>query len=194
VDIAIGDLTITQDRMQLMDFTQPYFDSGLRLMINQDRQSRFGTIMKKLYDGGHLHVFMWLGIIILAAFWLLCGVTVVAYVTSSITAVMTVASLNDQIHSSADLNGNSGPVGVVEGSAAEAWSLNSGLPAQTFTDLPAAVHALLRTRSWPSSVITHRWNITTTATPNSPSPKSAPSSNPPASASPHRSAAGSPSR
>jgi polar amino acid transport system substrate-binding protein len=196
VDIAVADITITQARMQRLDFTQPWFNSGLRVMIDQDRQNRLGTVIRNLYKGGHLHVFMWLGLVIIAAvfaltlidrrytedfpkkwseglieslyhvlsvvtsgksshkllfgmygrlvasFWLLCGLAVVAYITSSITAVMTVASLNDQIHSAADLHGN--PVGAVEGTVAEAWCLDAGLQTQGFANLPDAVHALVR--------------------------------------------------
>jgi len=196
VDIAVADITITQERMQRMDFTQPWFNSGLRVMIDQDRQSRLGTVLKNLYAGGHLHILMWLGVIIVAAvvaltaidrkytegfpekwseglieslyhvlsvvtsgksshkllfgmygrlvasFWLICGLAVVAYITSSITAVMTVASLNDQIHSAADLHGN--PVGAVAGTVAEAWCLDAGLQTQGFANLPDAVHALVR--------------------------------------------------
>jgi polar amino acid transport system substrate-binding protein len=196
VDIAVADLSITQERMQRMDFTQPWFNSGLRVMIDQDRQDRFGAVVTGLYRSGHLHIFMWLGIVIIAAvialtvidrrfdqdfpkkwpdglveslyhvlsvvtsgksshkllfgvygrlvasFWLICGIAVVAYITSSITAVMTVASLNDQIHSSADLHGN--PVGAIDGTVGEAWCLDAGLPTQSFANLPAAVHALLR--------------------------------------------------
>jgi ABC-type amino acid transport substrate-binding protein len=196
VDIAVGDLTITQERMQLMDFTQPWFNSGLRVMISQDRQGRLGQVLKRVYEAGHLRVFMWLGIIIvaaiiiltlidrrfdeefpekwheglieslyhvlcvvtsgksshkllfgvwgrlIAAFWLICGVTIVAYVTSTITAAMTVVSLNGEIHSAADLHGQ--PVGAIEGTVGESWCLDAGLPTQSFIDLPSAVHALVR--------------------------------------------------
>ncbi len=196
VDIGVSDITITQERLQRMDFTQPWFDSGLRVMIDQDRQARLGLVMKKLYDGGHLRIFMWLGVAIiaatigltlldrrfddeftkkwsegiieslyhvlsvvtsgksshkllfgvygrlLAALWLIIGVAVVAYITSSITTVMTVVTLNDQIRSNADLQGKT--VGVVDGTVAEAFCLDAGVTTQTFIDLPGAVHAMLR--------------------------------------------------
>lgn len=196
VDIAVADLSITQDRMQRMDFTQPWYNSGLRVMIDQERQNRFTQVLSRVYEAGHLRVFMWLGIVIvaavialtlidrrfdkdfpekwhegiieslyhvlsvvtsgksshkllfgvwgrlIAAFWLICGVTVVAYVTSTITTAMTVVSLNDEIHSAADLQGHT--VGVVEGTVGESWCLDAGVSTQTFVNLPAAVHALLR--------------------------------------------------
>jgi ABC-type amino acid transport substrate-binding protein len=196
VDIAVADISITQERMQRMDFTQPWYNSGLRVMINQDRENHFGQVLQHVYQSGHLRIFMWLGIVIIAAvfaltlidrhfdedfpekwhegiieslyhvlsvvtsgksshkllfgvwgrliaaFWLICGVTVVAYVTSTITASMTVLSLNDEIHSAADLQGHT--VGVVEGTVGESWCLDAGVSTQTFINLPAAVHALLR--------------------------------------------------
>lgn len=86
---------------------------------------------------------------LVASFWLLCGFAVVAYITSSITVVMTVASLNDQIHSAADLHGN--PVGAVEGTVGEAWCMDAGLQTQTFPNLrrrACAVAAPDRRHRW----------------------------------------------
>ncbi|WP_440996516.1 transporter substrate-binding domain-containing protein [Arhodomonas sp. SL1] len=38
-DIAIAGITITEEREQVVDFTDPYYDSGLRLLVNADDDS-----------------------------------------------------------------------------------------------------------------------------------------------------------
>jgi len=38
-DIAIAGITITEEREQVVDFSDPYYDSGLRLLINADDDS-----------------------------------------------------------------------------------------------------------------------------------------------------------
>lgn len=39
VDIAVTDLTVTGTRLQHMEFCQPYFHTGLTIMINEQRRS-----------------------------------------------------------------------------------------------------------------------------------------------------------
>lgn len=36
VDIAIAGITITEEREEIVDFSDPYYDSGLRIMVRQD--------------------------------------------------------------------------------------------------------------------------------------------------------------
>ncbi|MCS4502842.1 Glutamine-binding periplasmic protein [wastewater metagenome] len=38
-DIAIAGITITEEREQVVDFSDPYYDSGLRLLVNADDDS-----------------------------------------------------------------------------------------------------------------------------------------------------------
>ena len=66
-DIAVTSLTITHDRLQRMDFTQPWFDTGLRLMISEKRDVGFRHLVGKLKDGGHLRAYTWIAIAVLAA-------------------------------------------------------------------------------------------------------------------------------
>ncbi|MGH6913548.1 MAG: transporter substrate-binding domain-containing protein, partial [Geminicoccales bacterium] len=86
------------------------------------------------------NLFGWLGRI-WQALWLLCGVAVLAYVTSTVTSVMTTLSLTNQIHGLADLSGKT--VGVFTGSVAEDFARESALRSRSFDNVDGAVQALL---------------------------------------------------
>lgn len=196
VDVAVTNLTVTRDRAERIDFTHPWFDAGLRIMIDEDRGAGFRDVLAGLRDSGHLRAYAWIAAVIVAAtvlltlfdrrfdrdfprrwrdgvaesfhtvmsvatsgrppsrknlfgwigriwqgLWLVCGVAVLAYVTSSVTSVMTTLSLTSQINGLADLSGR--PVGVFTGSVAEAYARRSGLDARPFAHLDEAVEALL---------------------------------------------------
>jgi polar amino acid transport system substrate-binding protein len=197
VDLAVTDITITRDRLQRMDFTQPWFDTGLRIMIDQNRHVGFWGIVKRLWVSGHVAVYLWMLALILAAtviltaidrrfdeefprewkkgladsfyhvmsiatsgkspthkqmfgvfgrvmagVWMVCGIGVIAYVTSSVTSVMTAATIANQINSTADLPGKT--VGVVEGGVAESYGLDAALSVQNYPTLTMAVRGLLK--------------------------------------------------
>ncbi|WP_459674007.1 transporter substrate-binding domain-containing protein [Acidisoma sp. 7E03] len=199
VDLAAVDVTITKSRLQEMDLTQPWFDGGLRVMIDQDRHQSFGSLVHALWVSGHVRVYLWLlGLIllgtlvltlidrrfdeefprswgaglshsfyhvmsiatsgrasahkpmfgswgrVLAAIWMIFGTLVVAYVTSSVTSVMTTTTLLNQINGVADLGGKT--VGVVQGTVGEAYCLDAALNTQSYPDLPTAVAALVKHR------------------------------------------------
>lgn len=38
VDIAIAGITITEERQKIVDFSDPYYDSGLRILVRQDNE------------------------------------------------------------------------------------------------------------------------------------------------------------
>lgn len=196
VDVAVTNLTITQDRAQRIDFTHPWFDAGLRIMVNEDRGAGFWDLVRGLQESGHLRAYAWIGAIILAAtilltlfdrrfdtgfprrwrdglaesfhtvmsvatsgrppsrknvfgwvgriwqgLWLVCGIAVLAYATSSITSVMTTLSLVNQINSVDDLSGRT--VGVFTGSVAEAFVREAGIHGRAFAHIDEAVEALL---------------------------------------------------
>lgn len=199
VDIATVDATITESRLQRMDMTQPWFDGGLRVMIDQDRHQSFGSVLRALWVSGHVRVYLWLLALILlgtfvltvidrrvdeefprswgaglahsfyhvmsiatsgkasahkplfgswgrvlAAVWMVLGTAVVAYVTSSVTSVMTATTLLNQINSVADLAGKT--VGVVEGTTGETYSQDAGLTTLSYPGLHEAVTALVKHR------------------------------------------------
>jgi polar amino acid transport system substrate-binding protein len=198
VDIAVANLSITAPRFEVMDFTQPWFDAGLRIMIDEDRHASMGNLMTDMRRSGHLRIYAWLAVIIvlgtivltlidrkyhpefpgtwreglaesfyhvmsvatsgstthrnlfgaagrlLGAVWLAFGVAVVAYVTSSITSVMTASQMTHQISSFGDLHGKH--VGVMAGSVGETFSRTAMLDVQAFDTMEQAADALVQGR------------------------------------------------
>lgn len=195
VDITVTNLTITRDRAEQIDFTHPWFDAGLRIMVNEGSGAGFRDMFQGLQASGHLRAYAWITTVIIVAtilltlfdrkfdenfpkrwregvaesfytvmsvatsgkpvvrknlfgwvgriwqgLWLVCGLAVLAYVTSSITSVMTTLSLSNQISSVADLPGR--PVAVFTGSVAEQYARRTGLNTRSFPHIEEAVQAL----------------------------------------------------
>lgn len=195
VDAAVTNLTITSARAQLLAFTQPWYDAGLRLMVPSVSPSGFDRILSGLSDAGHLRAYGWLLTVIAVAtigftlfdrkfdpefpkrwregaaesfhnvisiatngktsgrknlfgwigriwqaVWMLVGVGTIAYVTSSVTSVMTTVAIERGIHSIADLPGKT--VGVFQGSASEEFIAARGIGSRSYQDIDAAVSAM----------------------------------------------------
>lgn len=196
VDVAVTNLTINEPRAQRVDFTQPWFDGGDRIMIATDRGSGFGSLIAGLSDAGFLKAYAWIASIIVIAtilltlfdrrfdesfprrwrdgiaesfytvmsvatsgrppsrknlfgwigrmwqgLWLVCGIAVLAYVTSSVTSVMTTLSLTNQIHSVEDLSSQT--VGVMSGTVQEDFAREGGLDTRSYPGIDGAVEALM---------------------------------------------------
>lgn len=195
VDVAVTNLTITRDRAERIEFTHPWFDAGLRVMVHDDAGASFWSIVQGLATSGHLRAYAWIGGVILLAtllltlfdrrfdknfpkgwrdgvaesfytvmsvatsgrspsrknlfgwlgriwqaLWLVCGVAVLAYVTSSVTSVMTTLALTTEIDGVSDLPGKA--VGAFEGSVAETYLQNAGMRPRRYADVEGAVAAL----------------------------------------------------
>lgn len=190
VDVAIGNLTITRERMYAVDFTFPWHDAGLRIMVDGDNAIMAGNLLGELSDAGHLQAYFWLAFVIvlatilltlfdrkfdkefsprwfdgmvesfyhvmsittsgttarkhmfgaygrlLSAFWLVFGVAVLAYVTSSVSSVMTAAAVGNQVSSIDDLRDRT--VGVLGGGASELYAQSNGLSSRPYPSLQAA--------------------------------------------------------
>ncbi len=67
IDVAVGNIAITEDRLLRMDFTQPWFDSGQRVMIDQSHHAGLGALIGNLARSGHLQVYLWIIILIAIA-------------------------------------------------------------------------------------------------------------------------------
>lgn len=196
IDIALTNLTITENRAQRIDFTHPWYDAGLRLMVNQDQGAGFWEIIAGLRESGHLRAYAWLAFVVMVAtvlltlfdrhfdkdfprrwsegiaesfyavmsvatsgkaparknlfgwvgriwqgLWLVCGIAVLAYLTSSVTSVMTTLSISNQINSVADLPGKT--VGVFTGSVAEEYAEENGFARRSYREIEEAVRALV---------------------------------------------------
>lgn len=86
----------------------------------------------------------WLGRVS-GGIWMVCGVAVIAYLTSSVTSVMTALTLTHQVNSLADLPGKT--VGVLGGSVAEGYSNELRLATDAYSDIDGAVAGLVSGRS-----------------------------------------------
>jgi len=198
LDVAVGPFYITSERLKEMDFSQPFHESGLQLMLNTDRRHTLARLWKGLVEGGHIKILLiGTGVIlllthlllffewktnpqypreyftgfadcfyhvmsicmagkathrglpgpwgkILAALWLAGGVAVVAYITSTITSVMTANKLRGTVHGVSDLVGQ--PVGVIHGTVSEKAAQRYGLVGVPFADLGEAASALVQHR------------------------------------------------
>jgi|SRR5690625_613667 len=118
------------------------FDENFPARWRDGIAESFYTVMSVVTSGkpaSRKNLFGWLGRI-WQGIWLVCGLAVLAFVTSSVTSVMTTLSLTGQINSVADLAGKS--VAVREGSTGEAYANLVGLDTQHFDNLDGAVAAL----------------------------------------------------
>ena len=196
IDVAVTNLTINQARAERVDFTQPWFDGGNRIMVATHQESGLGSLIEGLSDAGFLRAYAWIGLILVAAtvlltffdrrfdqsfprrwrdgiaesfysvmsvatsgrpparknlfgwvgrvwqaLWLVCGIAVLAYVTSSVTSVMTTLSLTNQIEGLADLADK--PVGVLTGTVQEEFAQTEGLHIRSYRGIDGAVEALV---------------------------------------------------
>ena len=195
VDAAVTNLTITESRAKIADFTYPWFDAGLRIMVHSQAGTGWDDLIGRLNRAGHLTTYLWILGIMLAAtvlltlfdrrfdesfpkrwreglaesfhhvvsiatsgktsrknlfgwigrvwqtFWMVFGIAIIAYVTSSITSVMTVAHIDNRISNLSDLQRKS--VGVRTGSVAEQFLKSRSVATVEFDHLPEAVAALV---------------------------------------------------
>ena len=72
VDVAVGAMSITEERAQIVDFTQPWFDSGLRVMVDNYSSSSMSNLWDGLAESGHLQHY---GILILLVIVATIGLT-----------------------------------------------------------------------------------------------------------------------
>lgn len=193
-DVLVGEVSILSDLMGTVEFSQPYFRSGLQIMVTDARPHTMGRLWQDLYEWGHMDLFWgiigviiiltilvafferahnpdfpkkwgdglaesfyyvvslslgksgykgfggWLGRLVLVV-WTIAGVIVVAYVTSSITSVMTVEKLRARINGPQDLPGHT--VGAVKDTPAIEYLQRHGITYRTYPDLATAVHSLV---------------------------------------------------
>ena len=66
VDVAASNVSITTSHARMVDFTQPWFDAGLRVMVHAGSNVGLMEVIGGMRDAGHLANFAWLAIAILA--------------------------------------------------------------------------------------------------------------------------------
>ena len=196
LDVAVGPFYVTSERVKTMDFSHPFHESGLQLMINTERHHTLGKLWQGLVEGGHIKILLaGAGIIlllthlllffewktnpafprgyldgfsdcfyhvmsicmqgkathrglpgawgrILAALWLAGGVAVVAYITSTLTAVMTANKLRGTVHGIKDLAGQT--VAVIQGTVSEKAAQKYGVVTVPYPSVAEAADAVVK--------------------------------------------------
>jgi len=195
IQVLVNDTDITSERQRVMDFSHPFFRSGLQIMVVEDRPRTFGRLASEILGLGNLRI-LWIAGGVVAVFtvlvtlferrhnpdfpkkwadgfadafynvisvtltgksvykgfpgvlgrlvmvgWMLLGLFVVAYVTSSITTAMTVEQLQGRINGPKDLPGKT--VGVLEGDPGQIYAAREGLQFMVYSGMDAAAAALV---------------------------------------------------
>ncbi len=194
VDVLVTNFTVTLERAEVMEISYPWFDSGMRVLVNVENKS---SVFEELKDTGQLYAYIglallmfaltvgitlvrrrfdkkfhrgwkeglaasfhdlilaaksgrishqyfgWIGYL-LAALWMVAGVALIAYVTSTLTSAMTSVALTSNIHSLYDLPGKS--VGTISGSVSNDFLLSRGIEAIAYDELEDGMEGLQRRR------------------------------------------------
>lgn len=124
-----------------LTFFDRRFDKDFPRKWREGIAESFHQVMSVATSGktARKNLFGWKGRI-WSALWMVCGVAVVAYLTSSVTSVMTAVSIEQGIDSLADLPGKTS--GVFTGSTAEDYLSELGIAARSYPDIDAAIIAL----------------------------------------------------
>lgn len=190
VDVLATNFTVTLERAEVMEISYPWFDSGMRLLVNAENKS---SVFDELKDNGQLYAYGWLAFLmfgltlvitlarrrfdknfhhgwkeglaislhdlvlaaksgriphqyfgwvgyLLSAAWMVLGVALIAYVTSTLTSAMTSVALTSDIHSLYDLPGKS--VGVVSGSVSNDFLSSRGIEPVPYNEIDDAIKDL----------------------------------------------------
>ena len=198
VDAGIAGISITAERETVVDFSQPYYNSGRQIATQNTSGAGTATTLFNLIKSGTFliplavlivlifivsHLVWWFergydddfpedyrtGIVealwwstvsvitggeavkdinrpwsrLVAVFWLLLGLFLLAFVTARATSVLTVAELESDITGIADLSGKDVST-VQETSTVDFLREDAGIVANEFPDLDAALDELVR--------------------------------------------------
>lgn len=163
VDVAVADVSVTHERARLVKFSFPWYDSGLRIMVNKPKTSFWAELYESRRFQVYLLFFVMLAVLallmtwlrrrrdpefprdiktgytlslldvtssvrsgeleqeylgwfghVLSALWMMFGLAMVAYVTSTMTTAMTTVHLDKSgIYALEDLPGKK--VGALQG-------------------------------------------------------------------------------
>ena len=64
IDIAVTNSSITEDRALRVDFTYPWFDAGLRIMVRDQQGTGLREILGGLRDTGYLRAYLWIAVLL----------------------------------------------------------------------------------------------------------------------------------
>lgn len=192
-DVGVGALSVTAEREKVVDFSHPFFKSGLQILVNATAQKSafraflnldvlkiLGILLVAIIINAHI---LWLserrknpesfpenyaeGILnslwwsvcilitlgceniaptrtvgrLLGVIWMLAGVALYSYVTATLTSTMTVNTLQSDIRTLNDLQGQE--VGTVSGSSSVDALKSNNITAHGYPDIDAACRALV---------------------------------------------------
>ncbi|WP_231565559.1 transporter substrate-binding domain-containing protein [Psychroserpens sp. Hel_I_66] len=64
VSVAVTNLSINKERAQLIDFTQPWYDAGLTIMISESKGADSNELLKGLKEAGYIKSYLFLGVLV----------------------------------------------------------------------------------------------------------------------------------
>lgn len=67
VSVAVTNMTVTYDRAKSVDFTQPWFDGGMRILTNDTADTGLVAVFRGLSSAGHLKAYGWLAIVVIVS-------------------------------------------------------------------------------------------------------------------------------
>lgn len=194
-DVGVGGTFVTEKRLQMVEFSQPFLNGGLQVMVHEKRGSSLLKLWNSLKESGHLKIFaIGLALIlvgtviltvaerrwnaefhkdwanglaesfyhvmsiamtgksshkglpgpwgrILSGIWIAFGVGVVAYITSTVTSIMTVNRLEGYIKGPQDLPGHR--IAVIPGTVGAQYCTDHHLLSSPYPSLSDAVTALV---------------------------------------------------
>jgi ABC-type amino acid transport substrate-binding protein len=195
VDVAALNMTITSERLKQLEFTYPFMNGGLQVMVAEDHKLTWGHFFRSFQKSGGVDVFLVcaafvvvLSVVgtllqrrivkdftphwheglaetfyhvmrlvmqgrtsfrrppsattnVVAGLWLIVGVATVAYITSTVTSILTAHRLTGAIRSFDDLRDKQ--VGVETGSVAAEYCARKGLWTREYPSADVAVQDLL---------------------------------------------------
>lgn len=128
----------------LLTFFDRRFDESFPQRWRDGIAESFYTVMSVATSGrppSRKNLFGWVGRI-WQGVWLVCGIAVLAYVTSSVTSVMTTLSLTSHVSSLDDLSGKT--VAVMSGTVQEDYAREKGLSVRLYAGIDDAVEDLVK--------------------------------------------------
>ncbi len=64
IDVAVAAITVTAERETHMDFTHPFYSSGLGIAVNADQGGTLGNVLKALFSLQFVHALLALGLVL----------------------------------------------------------------------------------------------------------------------------------
>ncbi len=64
IDVAVAAITVTAEREARMDFTHPFYSSGLGIAVNAEQSGTFASVLKAVFSLQFVHALLALGLVL----------------------------------------------------------------------------------------------------------------------------------